>query len=145
MSQQNEALVRRMFDEAWSRGNLDVVDDCVATDAVEYDPAETLRGPQGQKDMITRYRTAFPDCRLEILEMLSTGDRVVTRFRYSGTQRGQLGPIAPTNRQVSGEGIVIHRCEKGRIVEGHSQWDQLGMLQQLGVVTLPGQTRAAGA
>lgn len=145
MSQQNETLVRRMFEEAWNHGNLTVVDDCLSPDAVNHQPGETFRGTAGQKEMITRYRTAFPDCRLDIEELFSSGDRVVARFRFSGTHQMPLAAIAPTRRSVSGEGIVICRCDKGRIVETYSQWDQLGMFQQLGVVTLPGREQAAGA
>jgi predicted ester cyclase len=145
MPQQNEAIVRRLIDEAWNRGNLSVVDDCIASDCIAAGPLDNVRGPQGMKNLITKYRSAFPDCRLEVLDMLSSGDLVVTRFRYSGTHLGQFDELKPTGRLASGEGITLDRIKDGRVIESRSQWDALGLMQQLGVVTLPGRAKAAGA
>ena len=145
MSQQNEAIVRRLIEEGWNRGNLAIVDDCLATGYTQEGPLETVRGPQGEKAMITKYRNAFPDCKVEIDEMFSAGDRVVARFSYSGTHRGDFEGIAPTGRSVQGTGIDVLHMLDGRIVASYSQWDALGLMQQLGVVTLPGKAKAAGA
>ena len=142
MLQQNESIVRRLVEEAWNRGQLAVVDDCVSPDFVASGPLDSAHGPSGQKAIISKYRSAFPDCHLEILEMISSGDRVVTRFRYSGTHKGPLESLPPTGRHVTGEGITIDRLKDGRIVESLTQWDALGMLQQLGVVKVPGAARA---
>ena len=142
MPQQNELVVRRLVEEGWNRGNLAVIDDCIAHDFVGTGPLDAPHGPSGQKTLITKYRSAFPDCHFEILDMLTSGDRVITRFRYSGTHKGPLESIPATGRHVSGEGITIDRIKDGRIVESISQWDALGLLQQLGVVTLPGAARA---
>jgi steroid delta-isomerase-like uncharacterized protein len=94
--------------------------------------------------MITKYRNAFPDCKVEIDEMFSAGDRVVARFTYSGTHRGDFEGIAPTGRSIQGKGIDVVHMLDGRIVASYSQWDALGLMQQLGVVTLPGTAKAAG-
>lgn len=144
MSQQNEAIVRRLIEEGWNRGNLAIVDDCLATGYTQEGPLETVRGPQGEKAMITKYRNAFPDCKVEIDEMFSAGDRVVARFTYSGTHRGDFEGIAPTGRSIQGKGIDVVHMLDGRIVASYSQWDALGLMQQLGVVTLPGTAKAAG-
>lgn len=144
MSQQNEAVVRRLIEEGWNRGNLAVVDDCLASSYTQEGPLETVRGPEGEKAQITKYRAAFPDCHLEIDELMSAGDRVVLRFSYSGTHRGDLEGIPPTGRSVHGKGIDVMQMSDGRIVASHSQWDALGLMQQLGVVTLPGRVKAAG-
>ena len=144
MSQQNEAVVRRLIEEGWNRGNLAVVDDCLASSFTQEGPLETVRGPEGEKAQITKYRSAFPDCHLEIDELMSAGDRVVLRFSYSGTHRGELEGIPPTGRSVHGKGIDVMEVRDGRIVASHSQWDALGLMQQLGVVTLPGRVKAAG-
>jgi steroid delta-isomerase-like uncharacterized protein len=144
MSQQNESIVRRLMNEAWNEGNLETVDDCVAPQYTHEGPLDSVQGPQGLKEMITKYRTAFPDCNLKIDDMFSADDRVVVRFQYSGTHKAALEGLAPTGRHASGAGIDVHRVENGRIVETYSQWDALGLMQQLGVVTLPGRARAAG-
>lgn len=145
MSQQNEAVVRRLLEEGWNRGVLAVVDDCIADTYAQEGPLETVRGPQGEKDMITKYRNAFPDCKVQIDEMFSAGDRVVVRFTYSGTHRGDFEGIPATGRSVQGKGINVVHMVDGRITAAYSQWDALGLMQQLGVVTLPGKAKAAGA
>ena len=144
MSQQNEAVVRRVIEEGWNRGNLTVVDDCLADAYTQEGPLETVRGPEGQKAQIAKYRAAFPDCHLQIDELISAGDRVVVRYTYSGTQRGELAGIPPTGRSVIGHGIDLLHLVDGRIVASYSQWDALGLMQQLGVLTLPGTAKAAG-
>lgn len=144
MSQQNEATVRRLIEEGWNRGNLEVVNDCLAASYTQEGPLETIRGPEGEKAMITKYRSAFPDCQLQIDEMFSAGDRVVVRFTYSGTHRGEFDGLQPTGRSVQGKGIDLLHVQGGKIVASFSQWDALGLLRQLGVVTLPGKVKAAG-
>jgi steroid delta-isomerase-like uncharacterized protein len=145
MSQQNEAVVRRMIEDGWNRGNLSVLDECLAPDYAVSGPLDSFRGVKGMKDMITKYRTAFPDCRLDIDEMFSAGDRVVVRFTYTGTHKGNLEGLAPTGRSARGHGITVIRFRDGRAASEDGQWDALGMMQQLGVVTLPGKTHGAGA
>ena len=145
MSQQNEAVVRRLMEEGWNRGNLAVVDDCLAPSYTQEGPLDKVRGPEGEKAMITKYRNAFPDCKVQIDEMFSAGDRVVARFTYSGTHRGDFEGIAPTGRSVQGKGIDVVHVLDGRIVASYSQWDALGLMQQLGVVTMPGKVKIAGA
>jgi steroid delta-isomerase-like uncharacterized protein len=145
VSQQNEAIVRRLIEEAWNRGNLAVVDDCLAARYTEEGPLETVRGPEDEKAMITKYRNAFPDCNIQIDEMFSVEDRVVTRFTYSGTHRGDFEGIAATGRSVQGKGIDVVHMLDGRIVASYSQWDALGLMQQLGVVSLPGKAKGVGA
>jgi steroid delta-isomerase-like uncharacterized protein len=147
MAQQmsNEAMVRRMFDEAWNRGNLNVVDELLAPDYECAGPHESFRGAKGMKDAITRYRTAFPDCRMRIEEMFTAGDKVAVRYSYEGTHKGNFDGIAPTGRSVRGEGITLIHFRDGRATGEHNISDALGTFQQLGVVTLPGKAKGAGA
>lgn len=145
MSQQNEAVARRVTEDAWNRGNLSVIDECMTDDYRHEGPLDRYQGRQAAKDSVTKYRTAFPDCHLRIDETLSTGDAVVMRFTWSGTNRGPLEGMPPTGRSVSGGGISIMRMRDGRIASEYTQWDALSLMQQLGAVTLPGKTKAAGA
>ena len=75
---------------------------------------------------------------------MSIGDRVVVRWRYSGTQRAPLEGIPATGKHVSGSGITIHRFAGDKNQEEFTDWDALGLMQQLGVVTMPGKTSTAG-
>jgi steroid delta-isomerase-like uncharacterized protein len=145
VSQQNEDVVRRVFEEAWNRGTLAVVDDCLASSYTQEGPLDSVRGREGEKAMITKYRNAFPDCTIQIDEMFSAGDRVVARFTYSGTHRGDFEGIAPTGRSVQGKGIDVLHMVNGQIAKSFTQWDALGLMQQLGVITLPGKAKTAGA
>ncbi len=145
MSDKQEAIVRRSIDEVWNKGKLDVIDQLFTTDFVSNDPVNQSRGLPAFKGVVTKYRSAFPDCRLDIDDVFSAGDKVVVRWRYSGTHKGQLEGIAPTGRHVSGSGITINILSGDRIREAYINWDALGLMQQLGVVTLPGKAMGAGA
>jgi predicted ester cyclase len=87
MPEKNEAVVRRLMEDVWSKGNLKLIDEIFTPDCVNNDPMNTTRGPYGARETVTKYRSAFPDCRLDIDEIFSAGDRVVVRFHYSGTHK----------------------------------------------------------
>jgi steroid delta-isomerase-like uncharacterized protein len=130
----NKEIVRRLGVEPWE-GNLGVIDELVAPNYVGHDPAmPDQQGPEGIKEFITGYLAAFPDGRITIDDQFASGDLVATRWMGRGTQTGELMGIPPTGKQVTITGITISRVEKGKVVEEWTNWDMLGMLQQLGVV-----------
>ena len=136
MTAQNKALARRVFEEAFNAGNLDVIDE-VATDTfVNYDAAlpEPGIGIEAAKASIAAYRDAFPDLKLTIKEQIAEGDRVVTRWIARGTHKGELMGMPPTGRQATVTGITIDLIQNGRISESRTNWDTLGLLQQLGAI-----------
>ncbi len=85
------------------------------------------------------YRSAFPDLQATVEDQVAEGDKVASRFTFRGTHRGELAGIPPTGNQVEVTGIVISRIEGGKGAEDWSNYDALGMMQQLGVVPPPGQ------
>ena len=130
----NTEIVRRLNVEPWD-GNLGVIDELAAPNYVGHDPAtEEQRGPDAIKEFVSGYLAAFPDGKITIEEQLAEGDLVATRWIGRGTHQGELMGIPPTGKQVTVTGITISRVEKGKVVEEWSNWDTLGMLQQLGVV-----------
>lgn len=130
----NKEIVRRLGVEPWE-GSLGVIDELVAPDYVGHDPAQPeMQGPQGIKEFVTGYLAGFPDGRITIDEQLAEGDLVATRWTGRGTHQGELMGIPPTGKQVTVSGITISRVKNGKVVEEWSNWDTLGMLQQLGVV-----------
>lgn len=145
MSDKREAAIRRYIQDVVVNGKLEVIDELFTTDHVNHDPVDPVRGRDGYRDMIRKYRTAFPDLRCEIMDLFSAGDRVVARLRYTGTHRGTLNGIAATGRQCTVTEIAIFQFAGDRIRETFANWDALGLMQQLGVVTLPGKAAAAGA
>jgi len=144
-SDKHEATVRRFVQEVLNNGKLEIVDQLFTDDYVANDPVSPSRGRDGFRDVIRKYRTAFPDMRCEIQEMFSAGDRVVARLKYTGTHRNTLEGIPPTGRHVAVTEILIAQFAGDRIRETFANWDALGLMQQLGVVTLPGKAAAAGA
>jgi steroid delta-isomerase-like uncharacterized protein len=138
-SEDNKAIVRRIFEEVWNRGNLAVVDELVAPNFVFHDPSTTLHGPEGIKKYVMMYLKAYPDTHFTIEDQIAEGERVVTRWTVTATHKGELQGIPPTGKQVRVTGIVISHVAKGKVVEDWINWDALGMMQQLGVIPAPGQ------
>jgi steroid delta-isomerase-like uncharacterized protein len=145
MSEKLEAISRRAIEDVWNKGQLEAITELFTTDYAHNDPLNTTKGLEPFKNFVKKYRVAFPDCKIEIDELISAGDKVVVRWRYSGTQKGTLEGIAPTGRKVTGTGISIDHFSGDRIRESFINWDSLGLMQQLGVVTLPGKATGAGA
>ena len=136
MSSENKQVVRKLFNDFLSKGNLAVADEIIAANHVHHDPAtpDFGKGPEGQKQTISLYRTAFPDLQFKIDQIIEADDFVTTRYTSTGTHKGELRGIAPTNKTIKVEGMAINRISRGRIVETWVIWDALGLMQQLGVV-----------
>lgn len=139
MSAANKALARRIVEEAFTAGRLEVVDELVARDYVGHDPSlpEDARGPEGVKELIAGYRAAFPDIRVTVEDQIAEGDMVVTRWAATGTHQGELMGMPPTGKQGTVTGMTIDRIADGKIVESWDNWDTLGLMQQLGAVPAP--------
>jgi len=144
VSTENKQVVRRLFKDFLSKGNLAVADQIIAANHVHHDPATTDfgLGPDGQKRTISLYRNAFPDLQFKVNEMIAADQFVTTRYTATGTHQGELNGIAPTNKTLSVDGIAINRLSRGKIVETWVIWDALGLMQQLGVV--PAMEKAKG-
>ena len=139
---ENKAIVRRFIEQSFNAGNLSVVDELVANDYVNHVARADVRGPEGMKQFVTTYRTAFPDYRCTIDDQIAEADKVVTRWTAHGTQHGELMGIPPTGKHVTLPGVVIDRIANGKLVETWLHADVLEMMQQLGVVPEPEQASA---
>jgi steroid delta-isomerase-like uncharacterized protein len=138
---EREALARRFIEDGFNEGRLEVLDEVVSDDFVSHDPQVRLgglRGPAAGRSVITTYRGAFPDLRMTIDDVVAQGDRVAIRWTATGTHSGELHGLAPTGRSVTVTGMTIQRLAAGRIVEAWSNWDTLGLLQQIGASPTPG-------
>ena len=129
----NKSVVRRLWEEVWNQADLAVADQI-------FDEAYAAH----EKAFVPVFRAAFPDSHHTVEDLIAEGDKVVTRFTWSGTHRGEFMGVPPTGRRVAVGGIWIHRVIGGRIVEGRDwgQVDWLGLLQQLGAP--PGGPSSAG-
>ena len=140
MSDANKAVVRRYIEEVWNNRNLSLIDELTASSYVDHDPYNPdVRGPEGLRQNVSKYQSAFPDLQFTIEDLLAEGDRVVTRFTWSGTHQGTLEGIAPTGRPVSGTATLVSRVADGQIQEDWVNWDALGLMQQIGAIPSPEQ------
>jgi steroid delta-isomerase-like uncharacterized protein len=135
-AQENKGISRRFFEEVWNGGNLDAIDELSPPDGIlrDRDMGEH-RGRAAAREFVTTYRKAFPDLRFAIEEQIAEGDKVVTRWMASGTHRGELMGIPPTEKSVRVSGVTIDRITDGKIAESIGSWDALGLMQQLGVLS----------
>ena len=129
--------MRRFVAEVLNKGNFDVVDEIVHPNYVYRSPDEELHGTEALKAFLAGYRAAFPDLRMAIDELVVADDKAVIFFTLTGTHEGQLMGIPPTGKEMRVHGVVRSRFEDGKIVEEWEVLDQLAMLTQLGVVSLP--------
>ncbi len=138
----NEQASRKILEEVFGAGKYDLADDVIRADAIGHDPAlpEPVKGPEGLKEAARGYRAAFPDLEMTINETVAAGDLVAIRWTAQGTHKGDLFGIAPTGKQATVTGITIDRYAGGKIAESWTNWDTLGLLQQLGAVPSAMQT-----
>ena len=139
----NKALASRVLLEAFGQGKMGVVDQVVAANHVSTGPGALpgmANGPEGTKMFIGVYRTAFPDVHFKIEEQIAEGDTVVTRWSSGGTHKGVLMGIPATGKSASVTGVTIDRFANGKIVSTWAIFDQMGLMQQLGIIPMPGQS-----
>ncbi len=135
MSEENKAKYRRFMEEVVTNGNFAVVDELVSPDFVYHTPgSQDLKGPDGIKQMIGMYRTAFPDLHMHVEEQIAEGDTVVTRWTAHGTHNGELQGIPASGNEVTITGVAIGRFAAGLMVEETEIFDSLGMMQQIGAI-----------
>lgn len=131
-------ITRRVLEEPW-RGNIDVIDELVASSYIGFDQAEPAptQGSAAMRENVERYLAAFQDGSLVVDGQIVEGNRVSTRWTMKGTHTGEFAGMAPTGKQVTVSGVTISRIASGKVVEAWTTWDRLGLLVQLGAVGEP--------
>jgi predicted ester cyclase len=141
MKVSNEAIYRRLIEEGFNQGNLAVVDELMAPGAREHQRGAG-DGIEGAKKTIMYLRSAFPDFKITIDEVVVSGDKVWARQRGGGTNLGSFAGHPPSGRKAFTDVIDVVRIEDGKIVEHWGVPDQLGMMMQLGLVQRPAPVTA---
>lgn len=137
--EENKAIVRRHYEELWAKGNLDVADEIYSTDCVgQYANYPLQTGyPDSEKKTVLRDITGITDTRVEVVDQVAEGDKVVTRWSARGRHTGtieEMPHVVPTGNEVEVTGVHIHRIKDGKIVEVWAVDDLLGLMQQMGVI-----------
>ena len=135
MTVSNVVEHQRTWVEGLNRGDVSAADGVFASDCTVHitGVAQPIHGVAAWKDFVAGLLTAFPDLHFTTEDQLTEGSRVAIRWRATGTHSGPLGPVPPTGRSIAVDGLIIDRLEGGMVAERWEQWDQPGMLQQLGL------------
>jgi steroid delta-isomerase-like uncharacterized protein len=136
MAQENSSLIRRWFEEVWNKGRIEAIDEMASPDVVGHGQAQhaTDIGLNEFKPFVRALRSAFPDMKINIDYVIEQGDKVVARWTSTMTHKGEFLGFAPTGKKVTVTGTTTQRISGGKIVEGWDNWDQLGLLVQIGAV-----------
>ncbi len=127
----NKAIVRRLFEGGMNQNRPEVIDDVISA---EYVDATGERGPGAFKQVMTRLHGAFPDIHYVLDDLVAEGDKVATRWHWSGTHQGSFRGIPPTGRSLTNNGAAIFELSAGKVVAAALETDRLGFLQAIGVV-----------
>jgi predicted ester cyclase len=134
-AEENKALIRRYFEEIDARRDASVLDEFFAPDFIDHNPSPGFTPDlEGLKQSFVHFLAATPDGYHIVEDMIAEGDKVMTRISAYGTQTGELFGIPPTGKQIRTTGIAVHRIANSKIVEHWNEIDNLGTMQQLGVV-----------
>jgi steroid delta-isomerase-like uncharacterized protein len=132
---ENVVVIARFLEEVINQGRLEQADELVAVDFVELDPLPGQKqGREGLKEVVGILRSAFPDIYWSVDETVASGDKVVTRFTWTGTHRGTFLGVPATGRSVNVKGVVIDRLAAGKMADSRILMDNFTMMQQLGVI-----------
>ena len=141
-AEENKEKVRRLLEEAYGEGKIEVVDEVLHSDFVCYDPnseSGEVRGAEAVKGEIEYFRNAGLTFTVE--DQMAEGDKVVTRWTATGTHQGEFFGVGPTGKRIEVTGISIERFDEGgKLVEEWPEYNLLGVLRQLGAVLEPEQT-----
>ena len=140
MSEALKAVVWRFLEEIWHQGNLQVIDEIIASNYVRHtshyrEGGRDVHGREGARQSIATFRAAFPDVRFTVEDMLVAEDKVIVRWTCRGTHRGAFLGVSPTEKAVAFTGINIYRIANGQIVERWAEDDGISLYQQLGLLS----------
>lgn len=134
LPEKNKAVVRRFY-EMWELGDPGLADEVVAADYTSHNAIPEPRiGIGGIKEMVISLKNALPDIQFDIGDQIAERDKVVTRYAVSGTHQGELFGVPATGKQVKWTVTATMTVVNGKVQESWLNWDQWGLMQQLGVV-----------
>jgi steroid delta-isomerase-like uncharacterized protein len=137
MSEENRALIHRWFEEVWTKGNSDAIEEMFDAEGIAHGlgkDGEPVRGPENFRAFHSQFRNAFPDIVITVEDCVCEGDKAVARCVVRGMHRGDDLGIAASNQPIEISGISIVRIRDGKIVEGWNNFDFLKLYQQIGAI-----------
>jgi steroid delta-isomerase-like uncharacterized protein len=134
MSATPEDVVRRWFEEVWNQGRFETIDELYAADGIAHglgEPGADVRGPAGFRPFAERFRSAFPDIRITVVDTIAEGEKIATRWTATLTHTGDQLGVPATGKQATVDGMTIAYVRDGQIVESWNNWDIAGLMRQL--------------
>ena len=142
--ERNKDVLRRFYEEFWTRGDVGVIDEIISDDYVDHQPLPgSPGGKAGFADLVRMWKRGFPDGGETVDALIAEGDLVVGRFTFRGTHNGEFMGLAPTGRAVTMTGIDVVRLVDGKIVEFWYAEQLHDLLRQLGALPDPVADAAA--
>ena len=143
-TEENKTVFRRYVEELGNEGKLELADEIFDRYLAHQSDGSVLeRGPEDVKRFMGEFREAFPDFHSTVEDQIAEGDKGVTRWTMRGTHQGEFRGIAPTGNELEITGIGIFRFSEGKVVESWDNFDQLGMMRQLGAIPSSGESQKA--
>ena len=145
-TEEHKAIVRRMTEEFYNQGNVESADHFFADTYVHHDPASPqVHNRDSLKEGLRAFLAGCPDLHITIEKLLAEGDTVTKRWTYHATQSGDLAGLPPSGKRITMSGLELFRLSDGKIVECWLGYDNLSLMQQLGVIPTVEQAQQAGA
>lgn len=113
----NEQVVLDYMNQAWNQKDVSAIDDAFTKDAIIHSAIRTVSGPEAMKEVVSYWINAFPDVRVTMLKVASSDDTVMVHWESTGTHKGELKGVEPTETTATYKGVTIHRLEEGKVVE----------------------------
>ncbi|HMF75833.1 MAG TPA: ester cyclase [Bryobacteraceae bacterium] len=137
MSDENKKIARKFMEEGWNKGRMEVIDEVMSTACRFHDPVfpSLTAGVENFKEHIRTCRSAFPDLKFTIEDMIAERNEVVLHWMARGTHRGMFLGMPATEKNAAVSGTTICRIDKGKIAEQWVDWNLLTLMEQLGLAT----------
>lgn len=134
----NKATVRRMLEQVWNGRRVNLIDEFFTEDIESHVIGfPSSSGLEEARENLTQILDAFPDQQLTIEDEIAEGDKVVVSWKAHGTHQGDIYGIPATGKKFTNSGMTIYRLENAKIAEQWFIGDNLGLMQQLGVIPTP--------
>ena len=132
-AEENKRIAKEFFERIWNQGDESAIDEFIPVDAAGNDP-DFGSGREGFKSQWRKWRQAFPDLHFECIDFVAEGDKVLTRWTFTGTHQGEFLGAPATGKKIKVEGMSLDRIENGLVAEGFDGWDNYGFRKQLGLI-----------
>jgi steroid delta-isomerase-like uncharacterized protein len=147
MPADNRAIILRLYEEVWNKRKIELIKEIISPSHALHAPniSGSSMGPEAYKRQLLLFVAGYPDLQFTIEDTIAEKDKVVACWTITGTHKGDFMGVPATNKKVSVDGVTIHHLTNGKIMDSYSNWDALGMMQQLGAISSPRTPRTASA